>query len=136
MQKFFRRSAAILLIFTSLLLTTVAYAEIKTYSDVGEYLMTNETIDFAKNQAELEAERKILEQVSFFIKERATMIDNELDEDEIITISAGILRVTDTKFLFEDDAQRILVKAFVTAEIDIDELKNLLEQSIKEHSTK
>ena len=56
------------------------------------------------------------------------MIDNELDDDEVITISAGILRVTDTKFSIEDDADGLLVKAFVTAEIDTDELETLLER--------
>ena len=64
------------------------------------------------------------------------MIDNELDDDEVITISAGILRVTDTKFSIEDDIDGLLVKAFVTAEIDTDELETLLEQEINNRAAK
>lgn len=134
MGKIFRLAA--LLIITGFLFTTVAHAEIKTYTGVGEYLMTEETLDFAKNRAELEAERNVLEQVSVYIRGQSTMIDNELDNDEIITIAAGILHVTNTKFLFEDDAEGILVRAFVTAEIDFDEFDRLLEQAIKERMTK
>lgn len=66
---------------------------------------------------ELSAERDALEQVSVYLKARSTMLDNELDEDAVITISTGILRVTDTKFSIEDDAAGLLVKAFVTAAI-------------------
>lgn len=135
MQEFFRW-ITVLSIVTSFLLTTTAHAEIKTYTGIGEYLLTEETLDFAKNRAELEAERNVLEQVSVYIRGRSMMIDNELDEDEIITVGAGILHVTETKFSFESDAEGILVKAFVTAKIDVDELEKLLEESIKERVTK
>lgn len=113
-----------------------AHAEIKTYSGVGEYLMTTETVDFAKHEAELAAERYILEQVSVYVKHHASMTDHELDEAEIITIGAGILHVTDTKFSIEDVTEGLLVKAFVTAEIDTDELESLLEREIKARSAK
>lgn len=135
MQEFFRL-VTVFSIVTSFLLATTAHAEIKTYTGIGEYLLTEETLDFAKNRAELEAERNVLEQVSVYIRGRSMMIDNELDEDEIITIGAGVLHVTETKFSFEDDAEGILVKAFVTAKIDVDELEKLLEQAIKERGTK
>lgn len=135
MQEFFRL-VTILSIVTGFLLTTTAHAEIKTYTGIGEYLLTEETLDFAKNRAELEAERNVLDQVSVYIRGQSMMIDNELDEDEIITISAGVLHVTETKFSFESDAEEILVKAFVTANIDVDELEKLLEQAIKERGTK
>ena len=44
------------------------HAEIKTYSGVGEYLMTTETVDFAKNQAEIFAERDILDKIRVYVK--------------------------------------------------------------------
>ena len=127
----FRRLAAVLLIVAGLA-TTTASAAIQTYSGVGEYFMTTETVDFAKHEAELAAERYILERVSVYVREQASMTDHELDEAEIITISAGILRVTDTKFQIEDDAEGLRVKAFVTAEIDTDELAALLERATKD----
>ena len=129
-RNFFRRTLLTLLT-VSILLFSVAHAEIKTYEGVGDYLMTDETVDFAKNQAELVAQRNILEQICVYVKEIAIMIDNELDNDEIVTVSAGILRIVDTKFSMMTDEAGINVKSFVTAQIDTDELKKLLEQEVK-----
>ena len=119
-------------LFALILLTATAHAQIQTYTGSGEYLMSDETVDFAKQQAELDAQRNILDQVCVYVKGQSSMIDNELDSDEIISISAGVLHVTDTKFQLLDDAQGILVKATVTAQIDIDELETLLKQAIAE----
>lgn len=109
---------------------SIACAEV--YTGVGEYFMTDETVDFAKNQAELEAQRNVLEKICVYVKSQSAMIDNELDNDEIITISAGIIHVIDTKFSMEPEDDLIKVKAVVTAQIDVDELKELLEHAIKE----
>lgn len=117
-------------------LFTAAHAEIQTYEGYGEYLMTDETVEFAKNQAELAAQRDILDKIFVYVKSQSTMIDNELDNDEIITISAGILHVIETKHYFESEVDGILVKALVTAQIDTDELKKLLEQEIKSRLSK
>ena len=115
-----------------ILFASTAHAEIKTYTGYGEYLMTDETIDYAKEQAELYAQRDVLEKVCVFVKGQSLMIDNELSDDEVITISAGILHVTDTKFSLDMDEGGILIKSFVTAQIDTEELAELLEQAIKE----
>lgn len=128
-ENFFRRGLIAFLIAINLF--SVAHAEIKTYEGVGEYLMTTETVDFAKNQAELAAQRAILEQICVYIKSKSTMIDNELDNDEIVTVSAGILRIVDIKFSMKDDSDGFNVKSFVTAKIDTDELEKLLEQEVK-----
>ena len=120
-------------IFALILLTATAHAQIRTYTGSGEYLMSEDTVvDFAKSRAAIEAERNILDQVCVYIKGQSSTIDNELDNDEVISIGAGILYVTDTKYQMLDDAQGILVKATVTAQIDIDELETLLKQAIAE----
>ena len=127
MKKFFAT------IFALILLTATAHAQIQTYTGSGEYLMSeDENVDFAKSRAAIEAERNILDQVCVYVKGQSSMIDNELDSDEVISIGAGILHVTDTKYKLLDDAGGILVKATVTAQIDIEELKNLLNQAIAE----
>lgn len=131
-EKIFRR-AVMLLIFQILFFMTVTCAEIQTYEGFGKYLITDETVDFAKNQAELIAHRTILEEICVYVKAQSTMIDYELDNDEIITISAGILRVIDTKFSIATDNNGIIVKSFVTAQVDTDELEKLLEQEVKSH---
>ncbi len=131
-MKKFLTAVVVFIIFSA----ATVHAEIKTYTGVGEYLLTEETLAFGKNQAEISAERDILDKICLYVKGQSLMIDNELDNDEVITISAGILHVTDTKFSIEDVTEGLLVKAFVTAEIDTDELESLLEREIKARSAK
>lgn len=115
-----------------ILFMSTAQAEVNTYEGYGEYLMTDETINEAKSQAELLAQRDVLDKVCVFVKTRSLMIDNELDESEVSTISAGVLHVTDTKFAMDMYEEGVLVKAFVTATVDTDELDKLLEQVTNE----
>ena len=107
---------------------TTAHAGIQIYEGVGKYFMTDETVDYAKEQAELEAQRNALEKISVYVKRVATMTDHELDNEEIVTVSAGILRVIETKFSMTDDDGGITVKSFVTVEIDIEEVIKLLQK--------
>ena len=123
--------AVMWIIFSILFFMSVTRAEIQTYEGIGEYFITDETIDFAKNQAELIAQRDILESICVYVKSQSNMINHELGNDEIITVGAGILRVIDTKFSITADDIGISVKSFVTAQIDTDELEKLLEQEIK-----
>lgn len=130
--KIFRQIVSALFIVAMLLCNAVSHAEIKNYEGHGEhYIVDDETTDFAKKQAELEAWRNILDKICVYVKGQSIMIDNELEEDEIITIATGILRVIDTKHAIavEDDA--LVVTAFVTAIIDTDELASLLDNAIK-----
>ena len=115
-----------------LLSMTPAHAVTKTYQGVGEYTMADETIDSAKTKAELVAERDVLEQVSFYVKNQSAARNSKLENDEIIVIAAGILHVTDTKFQINDDGDTLRIIALVTADIDVDELEKLLEQAVKE----
>lgn len=129
----FVRKIFLSLIIGAMLITATAHAEIQTHSGSGQYFMTDETIDFAKSKAELDAQRNIIEKVCVYIDSQTEVNTNVLEKDEIIAIGAGILHVTDTKFSMEPDDAGITVKAFVTAEIDTDELKVLLERAIEEH---
>ena len=129
-EKIFRR--VVILFVVTLLFATTAHAQIQTYEGVGEYFMSdNETIDFAKNKAELDAERNVLEKICVYVRSDTEVVNSELSDDEIIIISTGILRVIDTKFSFEPKPDWTVVKSFVTAEIDTDELKALLEREVK-----
>ena len=131
-RKIFQRTlAAILVAMFTIFGAAVAHAEIKTYEGVGEYSIEDKTIAFAKSQAELIAQRDALEQVKFFIKSDSHMVNGILKEDEIIAISAGILRVINTKFEIIDDESDSRIKAFVTAEIDTVELARLLDEAVK-----
>ena len=131
-RKLFQRTlAAILVAMFTIFSAAVAHAEIKTYEGVGEYWVADKTVKFAKNQAKLQAQRDALEQVSFFIKSGSHMGNGILKDDEIITITAGILHVINTEYDLVNDNGDILVKAYVTAEIDTVELEKLLEEAVK-----
>ena len=129
-ENLFRRCFIALIGAIFALNASIACAEV--YEGAGVYFMTDETVEFAKNKAELEAQRDVLEKICVYVKSISTVINNQLENDEIITISAGILHVIDTKFSMEPKDGLIEVKSFVTAQIDIDELKKLLERAIKE----
>ena len=126
----FQRGFIVLFGVIIVLNASIACAEV--YEGVGKYFMTDETVDFAKNQAELAAQREVLEKICVYVKSGSTVINNQLENDEIITISAGLLHVIDTKFSMEPKDNWIEVKSFVTAQIDIDELEKLLERAVKE----
>lgn len=136
MKRIFLQVLTAILIVMSFMIDSIAHAETEKYEGFGEYFMTDETVDFAKNQSELAAQRDILDKICVYVKSQSTMIDNELDNDEIITISAGILHVIETKHYFESEVDGIVVKALVTAKIDTEELNNLLEQEIKSRLSK
>ena len=130
MTKIFRQIVSIIFFSVIFLSATVSHAEIIVHNGVGEYFMSDdEAVDFAKEQAEQVAQRDILEQVSVYVERQAKMIDHELDNEEIFTISTGIIHVTDTKFSMTPEDDGILIKSFVTAYIDTDELENLLKQA-------
>ena len=126
-----KKFLAILTAALTLIAMPLAHAEVKTYEGKGEYLMTEETMDFAKAQAELQAMSSVIESICVFIKEQSTMIDHELDTDEIIKIAAGILRVIGTAFSVEEDVDGLSVSALVTAQVDTDELEKLLDKEVK-----
>lgn len=131
-RKIFRQIFSALFIVSILICNSVSHAEIKNYEGHGEYyIVDDETNDFAKKQAELEAWRNILDKICVYVKANSVMIDNELDEDEIITIAAGILRVIETKHAIKVEDDALIVRAFVTATIDTDELESLLDNAIK-----
>lgn len=131
-NKIFRQVFAVLFIVAIVFCNAVSQAEIKTYEGHGVYyIVGDETIDFAKEKAALLAERDAIEQVKLYIKSNSRVVNSKLLEDEIITIAAGILRVIDTKHAIEVEDDALIVKAFVTAIIDTDELENLLDNAVK-----
>lgn len=123
----------VILFFAAFFYAMTAHAQIQTCTGTGEYLMVdeNETIADAKNRAKLLAERAALEQVCVYVQSRSEAKDFQLEIDEIITVAVGILHVVETKFSMTDEPNGTLIKAVVTAEIDVDELETLLEREIK-----
>ena len=133
-KKFFRQAVTAIFIIIGLFYASSVGANVQIFHGTGEFFMTDEDIDFAKHKAELSAQRDALEQVCFYVKSNSQTINGSLENDEIIVISTGILHVIDTKFEFVNDGGKIVIKSFVTAEIDVEELEKLLKQLLDERN--
>ena len=103
---------------------SVVHAEIQTYEDVGEFVTKNETLDFAKNQAKKDAIRNIAEKIFVEVQSNSEIKNSELTHDEIILRTENFLRIVDVRYKFEEERGELLLKAFVTAEIDTAEISN------------
>lgn len=130
--KIFRRTLSALVIVLIVLCNAVTHAEVQTYEGYGEYFLDeDETVDLGKEQAALRAERDALEQVKIYVQSHSRAANARLLEDEVIVIVAGILRVIETKHVIAVQDDALIVKAFVKATIDTDELEKLLDNAVK-----
>ncbi len=134
-KKNFFNAIAALLIGGNFLIAPVANAEIKTYTGEGEYLMSDfETPEIARQRAKARAEQNAQEQAGFFLESYSHMKNFELLNDEIITISAGIMKILDIQYqrnLLEGD-QGVIIHVTLKAEIDSDNMDKWLNKSIEE----
>ena len=133
-KKKFLNAMAALLIGGSLFIPT-ANAEVKTYTGEGEYLMSDfETPEVAKQRAKNRAEQNAQEQAGIYLESYSHMKNFELLNDEIITISSGIIKILDTKYRQEilSDVNAILIHVTIKAEIDSDNMDKWLNKSIEQ----
>ena len=133
-KKKFLNAMAALLIGGSLFIPT-ANAEVKTYTGEGEYLMSDfETPEVAKQRAKNRAEQNAQEQAGIYLESYSHMKNFELLNDEIITISSGIIKILDTKYRQEilSDVNAILIHVTIKAEIDSDNMDKWLDKSIEQ----
>ncbi len=129
-----RKIFASILTFGILIFATAASAEIQNFVGVGEHYIENETETLAQAQdkAKLTAELDALEQAQVNIQIYSEMHNFNLTRDEIISITAGILNITDVKYLLKEDFDGLLImRAEVTAEIDTDKIAEFVEREIK-----
>ena len=134
-KKIFFRTMAALLIGGSIFSVNVANAEVKTYTGEGEYLMNDfETPEVAKQRAKNRAEQNAQEQAGIYLESYSHMKNFNLLDDEIITISSGIMKILDVKFNQDlvVDGKGILIHVTIKAEIDSDNMDKWLNKSIEQ----
>ena len=124
MKKIFLLAVAIF--FAGNFLASNVHAEIKTYTGVGEFVIKNETLDVAKNNAKLVGMRNIAEQIFVNVQSSTEVKNSELIHDEIILESENFLHIVEVKYKIESEDEEILVKAFVTAEVDSEEIEKII----------
>lgn len=136
-ERFFLKIFMLALLINILMVVPVQ-AEIKVYTGIGEHYMedANETLDESQVKAKIAAELNALEQAQFYVQGYSEMHESNLTQDEIITITAGILNIIDVKYSLADDAGILLMKAEVTAEMDTDKIEELVELEVKRRTNK
>ena len=114
-------------------LMSVAYAEVQTYTGTGEYVMSNfETPDSAMARAEKYALRDAQEQAGVYVQSYSKTKNLKLVEDEITTMTAGIINVIDKDFKaipIESTKGVIKYIATVKVKIDTDDISKWLERN-------
>ena len=115
---------------------SVAHAEVKTYTGVGEYIMSDfETPEVAKQRAKARAEQNAQEQAGVYVSGFTQVNNMQVTEDEVIVITSGIMSVTDVSYekRFGQDDTTIFT-ATIKANIDTDDVNKWLEKGIQERS--
>lgn len=104
--------------------TSTASAEI--FEGTGFYEMKeSDTIDYAKEQAKLFAERRALEEAYVNIGGVTEYDSGFVVLDEIIAESEGIISVLETKYKIEsgNSPDGFIIRAIVKVDIDLENLK-------------
>ena len=125
------------LILCSLILVSSVQAEVKIFIGVGEHFMESETETLSKTQdaAKLAAELNAMEQAQINVKSYSAAHNSNLTQDEIISITAGVMNITGVKYSLKEDFDGLpIMCAEVTAEIDTDKIAELVEMEIKRRS--
>ena len=121
----------------SLLVTATSHAEIQTFTGTDEYTIgETETQADAKERSRLRALRNAQEQAGVLIKSRSRMIDLELVDDEVVTLTEGILKIVGApihEIRLLGDGKGILIHTTITVEIDTDDLDRRLEEIARKH---
>lgn len=119
--------------FVILIFATTVNAEVKTFLGVSEHYMENssETLEQAKDKAKLDAELSAMEQAQINVQSYSEAHNSNLTRDEIIIITAGILKITDVKYFLKNDSGIYLIRSEVTAEIDTDKISEFIEREIQ-----
>ena len=119
--------------------SAVVHAEVREYVGVGESIVSDrETIEIGKQGAILQALRNAQEKAGVFIGSYSVMRDHELDTDEVIAFTAGIVKVNENikyePIPLGDDLGTMKYRATVVVTIDTDELTNQINAWLKRNS--
>ena len=117
-----------------LMMASTVGAEIKTYEGVGVYYMksTSETLENSKSEAKKYAERDVLEQIEIYVASESEVRNLRLTEDELVTIAAGIMSVTNVHYKFSTSADdKFMIECRLKATVDTDKIPELVERERK-----
>lgn len=117
---------------------SVAEAAVETYIGVGNATMNEtETQEQVFNRAKGYALRRAAEQAGVYVVSQSKLRDLELVEDEIVSITGGLMKITDTKVekaLLGGEVLQVTVT--LTVQIDSDELQREIDRRLENQRPK
>ena len=118
-----------IVLLAALILPTVAFAEIQTFTATHTYILgDHDSKDDARQRCLLETKRKILEQAGVYIESVSEMENFDLTKDKITSFAAAVLRVKDTKENFRFQQGHTMLTCTITAQVDLAEVRKQAEQ--------
>ena len=124
---------AVLVLFLSMLNVK---AETQTYKGIDEYYVLGavENINVARERAHERALRDAREKAGVYIRTFSRMLNTKLVEDEIITLSSGVMRVVESAYevIPMEDKQGFIIRATVRADIDENDVEKFLNKDAEE----
>ena len=127
---------------TNLLMSTVSivHAEIKTYTGTGRYIMSDfENQNIAQQRAIDRAIKNAKQQAGVYLQSYSRLINGNLTNDEIFTITNNIVEVLETNCVpqpFEQDGEAgLMYTATVRVNIDTDGVRAWINRDAQDKST-
>lgn len=121
-----------------LLIISTVKAVVETYEGTDEYYVLGavENINVARERARERALRDAREKAGVYIHAFTKVVNMDMVEDEIISVTSGVLRVIDTSYeiIKLTDMDGFLIRATVKADIDTGELEKFLQKDAEEIS--
>ena len=116
-----------IILLTALILPTVAFAEIQTFTATHTYILgDHDSKDDARQRCLLEAKRKILEQAGVYIESASEVKNFDLTKDKITSFAAAVMQVKDTKEAVSFQQGHMTLTLKLTAQVDLVEVRKQL----------
>ncbi len=121
------RTLSIITLLATLVLPTVAFAEMQTISATHTYILgDHDSKDDARQRCLLEAKRKILEQAGVYIESASEVKNFDLTNDKITSFATAVLRVEDTTEEVGFQQGHMTMTLTLKANVDLAEVRKQL----------
>ena len=121
------RTLSIIILLAALILPTVAFAEIQTFTATHTYILgDHDSKDDARQRCLLEAKRKVLEQAGVYIESASEVKNFDLTKDKITSFAAAVMQVKETKEKVGFQQGHMTMTLTITAQVDLEEVRKQL----------
>ena len=121
------RALSVIILLAALILPTVAFAEIQTFTATHTYILgDHDSKDDARLRCLLEVKREILEQAGVYIESASEVKNFDLTKDKITSFAAAVMQVKDTKEEVGFQQGHMTLTLTTTAQVDLSEVRKQL----------